>query len=224
MICCSWGVLTGSVILGVANTAPFSGWSFGYYLAQISPILSITLLFFINFIYSKQEKQIKGILSATPVPYEKLVTIRCLVIAIGFLIQSGMVVLLSFIFYAAFFGYTETADFIGIAIMVLLPVFLFSIGMGRLAVNKKTIFLYGVIIIILGLSFLPLPHQIELFGSSFFQKYPSEIGGIEPPFKMPMEYLLNRICYTVIGSILFVVSARKEKGKKLLSKKSILIG
>ncbi|WP_460277904.1 hypothetical protein [Clostridium sp. CTA-5] len=34
-------VMCGDIILGVANTAPFSGWSYGVYLGKILPILLI---------------------------------------------------------------------------------------------------------------------------------------------------------------------------------------
>lgn len=209
-ICYSWGLLTRDVILGISNTAPFSEWSFGYYLAKISPILSIMLLFFVTFFYSKQEKEIKGILLAAPTPYEKIVTIRYVVIAIGFLIQSGIVVLLSFIFLNRFFGYTQIANYIGIIIAVLLPTFFLFMGIGRMMGGKKNIVIYGIIMVILILAFLSLPYQVELFGESFFKGYPLEIGGVEPEFHVPMGYWLNRICYSVIGIGLFFLARRKE--------------
>lgn len=40
-------ILNTVTILGVAHTAPFSPWSFGGYLAQILPLLCVTLLFLI---------------------------------------------------------------------------------------------------------------------------------------------------------------------------------
>ncbi|MDE7243516.1 MAG: hypothetical protein K2O18_06010 [Oscillospiraceae bacterium] len=47
-------LMNGEVIAGIANTAPFSPWSFGYYLAKILPLLMLALLFFISFLYSKK--------------------------------------------------------------------------------------------------------------------------------------------------------------------------
>ena len=41
-----WLLLSGEVILGVAYTAPFSPWSFGYYLARLLPLLWAGTLFF----------------------------------------------------------------------------------------------------------------------------------------------------------------------------------
>ena len=50
-----WVLLTGEVILGIANTAPFSPWSFGYYLARLLPMLCLGELFFLSFFTSGQE-------------------------------------------------------------------------------------------------------------------------------------------------------------------------
>lgn len=36
-----WLTLTGSVVRGVAHTAPFSPWSFGYYLSQALPLICL---------------------------------------------------------------------------------------------------------------------------------------------------------------------------------------
>ena len=49
-----WQTLNGEVIQGVAHTAPFSAWSFGYYLAQELPLLSVALLFFLWNVFSKE--------------------------------------------------------------------------------------------------------------------------------------------------------------------------
>ena len=35
-LCYGYMLLRGSVILGIANTAPFSPWSFGFYLSSLS--------------------------------------------------------------------------------------------------------------------------------------------------------------------------------------------
>ena len=46
-----WVLLSGEVILGVAYTAPFSPWSFGYYLARLLPLLWVGTLFFLTLLH-----------------------------------------------------------------------------------------------------------------------------------------------------------------------------
>lgn len=60
-------IMCGDIILGISNTAPFSGWSYGTYLAKMLPILLVTLLFFISFLYSKQEKSVQVLTKSTPI-------------------------------------------------------------------------------------------------------------------------------------------------------------
>ena len=55
-------ILSWDVILGIAYTAPFSSWSYGAYLASVLPLLMVTLLFFITFMYSRQENQVKQLI------------------------------------------------------------------------------------------------------------------------------------------------------------------
>ena len=60
-------VLYGTVIRGVCNTAPFSPWSFGYYLTFLLPFLCAAELFFLSFYTSPAERRVEVLASATPV-------------------------------------------------------------------------------------------------------------------------------------------------------------
>ena len=50
----SYQTMSGEIILGIADTAPFSGWSYGVYLAKVLPLLLVSLLFFISFLYLRK--------------------------------------------------------------------------------------------------------------------------------------------------------------------------
>ena len=67
-----WQTLNSEVIKGIAHTAPFSPWSFGYYSAQVLPLLSVALLFFLWGIFSKEARRVKPLTDATPVSYTHL--------------------------------------------------------------------------------------------------------------------------------------------------------
>ena len=44
--------MRGEILLGIANTAPFSPWSFGAYLAEMMPLLLVALLCFLSILTS----------------------------------------------------------------------------------------------------------------------------------------------------------------------------
>ncbi len=60
-----WQVLTGATLLGVAHTAPFSPWSFGDYLGQMTPLLWIGALFFLTFFTSGKARRAAVLTDAT---------------------------------------------------------------------------------------------------------------------------------------------------------------
>ena len=72
-----WQMLNGEVIQGVAHTAPFSAWSFGYYLAQELPLLSVALLFFLWNIFSKEARRVSALTAATPVDAGSYLLVKC---------------------------------------------------------------------------------------------------------------------------------------------------
>ena len=72
-----WLTLTGSVVRGVAHTAPFSPWSFGYYLSQVLPLICLGELFFLAFFFSKEERLLRPLTQATPVRQRRYAALRC---------------------------------------------------------------------------------------------------------------------------------------------------
>ena len=72
-----WQTLNREVIQGVAHTAPFSAWSFGYYLAQELPLLSVALLFFLWNVFSKEARRVNILTAATPVDAGSYLLVKC---------------------------------------------------------------------------------------------------------------------------------------------------
>ena len=72
-----WLTLTGSVVRGVAHTAPFSPWSFGYYLSQALPLICLGELFFLAFFFSKEERLLRPLTQATPIRQRRYAALRC---------------------------------------------------------------------------------------------------------------------------------------------------
>ena len=60
--------MRGEILLGIANTAPFSPWSFGAYLAEMMPLLLVALLCFLSILTSDTGKRVEVLIAATPLP------------------------------------------------------------------------------------------------------------------------------------------------------------
>ena len=73
----AWQLLNGTIILGVANTAPFSPWSFGSYLSQLMPLLSIMLLFLLWNMSAEKTRGLETLADATPMKPGKYLLIKC---------------------------------------------------------------------------------------------------------------------------------------------------
>ena len=89
-----WLLLSGEVILGVAYTAPFSPWSFGYYLARLLPLLWVGTLFFLTFFTSEGERRTAVLTGATAVDPRRFAGVRCMALLLGMLLLLGAAVLL----------------------------------------------------------------------------------------------------------------------------------
>lgn len=114
-------IMRGDIILGISNTAPFSGWSYGTYLAKVLPILLVTLLFFISFLYQKQEKNVQALTKATPIDPFKFQMLRFGTIIVGFVLISAVPIVYSLCFYAVNFNFTNFGGLVLPAVITLLP-------------------------------------------------------------------------------------------------------
>lgn len=208
----SYQILSGDIIVGIAYTAPFSSWSYGMYLADILPLLLITLLFFITFQYSNQEKQVKQLTFATPVSPLKYALVKCSAMAVGYFIISLFVIVLSLIFYGVIFGYYGFTEFIVPILITLIPSMLFIFGVGLLAGSVQSNIIYALMIIVLLIGFLPLPEFADLYGGHLFSTYPLKLPvGLdgEPIFSLPLSFLLGKIFYSVTGVMLMFYGIKR---------------
>ncbi|MCL2066956.1 MAG: hypothetical protein FWG99_05785 [Treponema sp.] len=211
----SYMTLSREIILGVAFTAPFSPWSFSAYLAKILPLLILTLLFFITFIYSNHEKQVRQLTFATPVDPFKFNFVKYASIAAGFFVITLFVILMGMVFLAVLFRFYHFGDFIIPIAITIIPCFLFVIGAGLLLGGIQYNFLYVLMIAFLLPGFLPLPPFFDLYGGNFFTSHPLTLPtGLygEPAFTLPASFILGRVCYSAAG-VLMVLLVRKSAQK-----------
>jgi len=199
-----WYILTGTIIRGIAHTAPFSSWSFGYYLAQIMPVLLIAILFFITFIYSDKEKRIKTLTLATPINTTKYMLTRLAAMGIGYLILCIGVIITGLVFYSRLFQWGEFVTLLLPAVITLLPPMIFIMGFGLTAGRIRCSLIYVVMAILLLYHIVTLPYTIDFIGGGFFSEYPIKLGVMDPAFELPIKFILGRLIYTLIGLLLII--------------------
>ncbi|MDS0527740.1 hypothetical protein NNC19_18785 [Clostridium sp. SHJSY1] len=214
----SYQVMGGDIILGVANTAPFSGWSYGEYLAKELPILLVTLLFFVSFLYSRQEKSVQTLTKATPINPFKFQMLRYGTIIIGFLLISVIPIGYSMWFYKVNFHFTDFESLVFPTVITLLPAMLFVLGLGVLGgrFNQGIIFVFMVAVILL--SYFQLPYVIDLLGGSFLERYPASLDIVEPAFTIPVSVLIGKAIYCLSGLIMMILFTGKKESAKPLNK------
>ncbi|WNX86108.1 hypothetical protein RWV98_07500 [Agathobaculum sp. NTUH-O15-33] len=163
-------VLTLEVVRGISHTAPFSAWSFGYYLARVLPLVCIGELFFLTFFVSKAEKRVAVLTNATPVNERRYLLTRSLAALTGTALLAGTVLVLGVLFLYRLFGPQAYGALVLPAILVLLPAILFCLGLGWLLGRAHPAGVYGAMVLALLLSVAPLPIEAGFSLSAFFCK------------------------------------------------------
>ncbi len=194
----SYYVLSGEVILGVGYTAPFSGWSYGWFLSQILPLLMIALLFLVSFLFTKQEKQVQTIIAATPVNPAAYLLTRCLAMLTGLAVITAVIIAESLIFYKILFRFTSFGDFLMPVIVTIIPATLLTLGTGLIAGRLNLNVLYCLMLLLLFVN----PMHIDIFGSNFYSSYPASLTVNDPPFILPVSFLTGRVIFAAAGIIL----------------------
>ncbi len=210
----SWQTLSGDIITGVANTAPFSAWSYGLYLGKTAPLLVITLLFFVTFLYSRKEKQVQSITSTTSFSPARYCLLRCAAMAVGYLLLSVAVIGISFFFYDWVFQFSDFGNLLLPILLILLPTFVFFLGLGMAAGRIFPPILYGIMLLVLIFGQIALPPVADLFGIQFYQSYPLTLplgADGEPAFSVPASFWIGKILYLAAGGLLMFAALFKKK-------------
>jgi len=208
----SYMILSREIIVGIAYTAPFSPWSYGTYLAKVLPLLLVTLLFFITYMFSNREKQVKQLTFATPIDPYRYGMMKCSAMAAGFSIISFFIIILSMVFYAILFRFNSFGSFFIPIAITLLPCLFFILGIGLLMGGIQANILYALMIAVLLLNFLPLPKFFDLYGGLFFASYPLSLSvgtDGEPAFTLPVSFILGRFFFSSTGVLMAALGLKR---------------
>ena len=195
-----WQTLNREVIQGVAHTAPFSSWSFGYYLAQELPLLSVALLFFLWNVFSKEARRVNILTAATPVDAGSYLLVKCGAAVTAWLLLAFGVYTLGTIFLLVLFGPAVSLnDLLLPALISLLPALALVFGIGMMAGRLHPALLLVLAPVALAANLLPLPLEWDLFGATFFSEYPLTLTQLDPAFDLPAAGWIAKAVYLAVG-------------------------
>ena len=209
-----WLTLTGSVVRGVAHTAPFSPWSFGYYLSQVLPLVCLGELFFLAFFFSKEERLLRPLTQATPVRQRRYAALRCGAVLTATLVLCLCAAALAVGFYVSLFGWMNYGELVLPALLTLIPPIIFCLGAGLMLTRFSYVLIYALMAAVILLTMLPLPPAIGFSLSGFFSQFPLTIGTLDPAFHIPGWLAVSKIVLVFLGSI-FTISAISVQDYKL---------
>ena len=209
-----WLTLTGSVVRGVAHTAPFSPWSFGYYLSQALPLICLGELFFLAFFFSKEERLLRPLTQATPIRQRRYAALRCGAVLTATAILCLCLAALAVGFYVSLFGWVDYGELILPALLTLIPPIVFCLGAGMMLSCFNHTLIYALMAAVILLTVLPLPPAINFPLSGFFSQFPLTVEKLDPVFHVPVWLAVSKIVVAFLGST-FAISAINMQDYKL---------
>lgn len=201
-----WLTLTGPVIRGVAHTAPFSPWSFGYYLSQTLPLICLGELFFLAFFFSKEEHRLQPLTQATPVKWKRYMALRCGAVLTATAILCLCAAALAVGSYVSLFGWMDYSGLVLPALLVFVPPVIFCLGGGLMLSYIDRGLICILMAAVLLLPALPLPAAASLSLRSFFSQFPLTLNTEDPAFQIPVWLAVSRAVLTLLGGA-FTISA-----------------
>jgi len=206
-------VLSSQTVAGVAFTAPFSMWSFGGYIAGVMPMAVLTALFMLCGYYSRNEKMVAVLTSATPVDGVRYGLVRNAVVALGFLLICVVVIFMNIVFIGVIFGHWVFSGFLH-SVFIILPGFVFFMGLGRWVGNIRPWLLYLLVPVSFGLNMAGL-RVLDFFGGWYFSNYPLGLAvGVdgEVGFLLGRGFVVARVLLLIVGGGLWFFSLRRQTG------------
>ena len=209
-----WLLLSGEVILGVAYTAPFSPWSFGYYLARLLPLLWAGTLFFLTFFISARARRTAVLTCATPMPQRLYALARSASALTGAALLSLSCLVEAAVFYMVYFDWFDLASLLSPFLSAIVPTMLFAIGSGWLLGRIRPYLIYAYMPLPFIIRLLPLPEALSLLNGRFFTEYPLTLSDLDPSFALPATVILTQCI--VLASGMVMIAALPVKSRKAL--------
>lgn len=203
-----WQLLNNVTILGVANTAPFSPWSFGSYLTGLLPLLSVALLFFLLNFCNAQARWVENLTDATPMSRGRYRLTKYMAALTAWLSLAGMMTVLGVSFlWRLFSDSVPVASLLLVSVVALLPPAALLLGVGAVLGNLHSWMLFLFMALAFGAGFLPG----DFYGTSLFAEYPLTLGVLDPAFFIPLSVAITKLAMLLIGVGLLLLTVVFQK-------------
>lgn len=206
-----WLLLSGEVILGVAYTAPFSPWSFGYYLARLLPLLWVGTLFFLTFFTSEKARRAAVLTDAAPLLPRRYALARCAAALTGTALLALACISEAACFYGIYFGWYGWSGLVFPTLVTLVPPLVFALGSGWLLGMLRPWLLYVWMLVSPVCLALPLPESLGLWNGRLFAQYPLTLGTLDPAFTLPAAVLFVQFVLLASGVVLLAVRPEGQR-------------
>ena len=217
----SYYILSTDIILGVSDTAPFSGWSFGRYLGDSALLAMLVTLLILAATFSSERKKAGILTEVTGFPEKKRFLIKGLIIGGYFLMVNLLSFLMGCVFMNSMFGEVETAKYFLCWILVVLPSLSVVLGWGEALGRKSPVFVYLLMSGTLLAAFTLRAYGLDLSGGGYYETASAglkEGSCAEPAFHVSAGYLICRMFYFVCGVAGMVLCVLKSGCKDRIEK------
>lgn len=208
-----WQVLQDTIIAGISHTAPFSPWSFGYYLSQMMPILWVGMMFFLTFFTSNAERRAAALTSVTPVNPRTYAQIRAAAALVGTTVLAMAVLILAAVFYGEYFQWYQWGSLVFPTLITLVPPLIFALGSGWVLGQIRPFLVFVWMLLPFLFMILPLPEALEVWNGQIFISRPLAIEHLDPAFSLPVESLILQFFILAVGLLLFFLMPKWNLSK-----------
>ena len=204
-----WQALRSETILGVADTAPFSPWSFGSYAARALPFLAAAQLCFLLRLYSRKARGVRTLTAAAPIPPGRYLFLQASAAASAVLLLGVCHVLLGLLFLLRLFGSAVSLpQLVLAALTALLPPSCLLLGLGLLTAPLHPAFPVLASAAAWAAALL-LAGGLSPFDAGLFTALPLAAELPDPAFRLPAAVWASRLLALLLGLALLAAAIRR---------------
>ncbi|WMM23575.1 hypothetical protein RBU61_11485 [Tissierella sp. MB52-C2] len=211
--------LTRLVIGGYYGTAPFSEWTYTFFVQLTSPLVMSIMIFMMTNIFNEKELRARKILFSAPIPQSKYYMLKIVGLVVTFILTVLVPIIMSFIYYKILFDFSQFINFGKYIIWFLIPTFIFLLGVGMVLGKTSSKLLYGLIPIAFLLGSINtrsiLPLWLDIFGQHFFEMSTfAELFGRTSQtisFNLSSDFIYSRLVFIFLGIILLMYTCFKRE-------------
>lgn len=211
--------LTRLVMGGYYGTAPFSEWTYTFFIQLVSPLIMSIMIFIITNIFNEKELRARKILFSAPIPQSKYYMLKIVGLAVTFILTALVPIIMSFIYYKILFDFSQFLNFGKYIICFFVPTFIFLLGVSMVIGKISSKLLYGLIPIVFLLGTINtrsiLPLWLDIFGQHFFDisTFGELIGRKSQVvlFNLSNHFIYSRFIFIFLGVILLIYTSLKRE-------------